>query len=177
MSRCSAHCDRKQSPSSFLAVWATGPSRSTRNRNGWAFEPVGALVAATKIFARSSAGIGSGRNLRIARVVAIPSNRPISPDGGVGSEVKTHQLSQRTRQRIKTNVEASISFLAAKSQRSRSAVAAFGSPSQASVALRSALSARIMPAATVMFEDSSTRMKLPVKRFCPYSSKNSGEVV
>ena len=36
---------------------------------------------------------------------------------------------------------------------------------------------RIIPAPTVAFEDSSTRMKLPVPRFERYSSKKSGTVV
>ena len=44
----------------------------------WSFVPDGARVACQRMAARSSSGIGSGRNRRIARVVASPSRSPMS---------------------------------------------------------------------------------------------------
>jgi hypothetical protein len=44
-----------------FASSAFGPSRSTRKRNGWRFEPLGARVAANIIAASASVGTGSSR--------------------------------------------------------------------------------------------------------------------
>jgi len=44
---------------SAFASRALGPSVSTRNRNGWRFDPLGARVAAKSIARSASAGTGS----------------------------------------------------------------------------------------------------------------------
>src|SRR3954462_10665696 len=56
-------------------------SRSRTKRNSWRLLPEGARLAANRIVARSASGIGSGRNRRMARVVAMASRTSMSVAG------------------------------------------------------------------------------------------------
>src|SRR4051812_24906913 len=90
---------RNASPSIALAWRALAPSRNTRKRVGCRFDPVGARVACHRMDARSCSGIGSGRNRRMARVVAIPSSNETS-----GTQEPYDQSRPRRRPRMRAAV-------------------------------------------------------------------------
>src|SRR5215207_8868373 len=96
---------------SAFACREVSSSRRSTKRKSWRLLPDGARLAANRMVARSASGIGSGRNRRMARVVAMVSRTSISATGEVrrplleeGGHALLEVLAAEEREQLKEDV-------------------------------------------------------------------------